>query len=102
MAPKRTYQFIIAAFVVFLLFTHYKSVAVVSGDQSGPTAKETPGPTSKETPERTKELVVASVKGEDVSWIAEHVKDWKRNIYVANDPRAPLTVPKNKGRESMV
>lgn len=49
-----------------------------------------------------KELVVASLKGDDTSWMQEHLPDWKANIYVVNDQSAKLTVPKNKGREAMV
>lgn len=49
-----------------------------------------------------KELVVASLKEEDTLWIGELLPDWRTNIYVVNDPSAPLTVPKNKGREAMV
>ena len=48
-----------------------------------------------------KELVVASLVGDDISWLDELFSDWKTNIYVVNDPNAPLTVPKNKGREAM-
>ncbi|OCL02316.1 hypothetical protein AOQ84DRAFT_443459 [Glonium stellatum] len=48
-----------------------------------------------------KELVVASLVGDDTSWLNEFLFDWKTNIYVVNDPSAPLTVPKNKGREAM-
>ncbi|KAI9864028.1 MAG: hypothetical protein M1813_003344 [Trichoglossum hirsutum] len=49
-----------------------------------------------------KELVVASLKEEDTLWIGEFFPDWRTNIYVVNDPSAPVTVPKNKGREAMV
>ena len=49
-----------------------------------------------------KELVVASLVGDDTSWLDEPFSDWKTNIYVVNDPNASLTVPKNKGREAMV
>jgi hypothetical protein len=50
----------------------------------------------------TKELVVASLKGDAVSWISQHLPEWKASIYTVNDPTASLTVPANKGRESMV
>ncbi|MCJ1476855.1 hypothetical protein MMC13_005524 [Lambiella insularis] len=55
-----------------------------------------------EKPLLRQELIVASVKGDDTSWLYEHLPSWKPNIYVADNPRAPLTVPKNKGREAMV
>ncbi|TRX87772.1 hypothetical protein FHL15_011329 [Xylaria flabelliformis] len=48
------------------------------------------------------ELVVASVKAENTSWFDTYLPDWHKNIYVADDPHAPLTVPRNKGREAMV
>lgn len=51
---------------------------------------------------RRKELVVASMKKDDTSWFAEYFPDWARSIYVVDDRRAPLTVARNKGRESMV
>ncbi|KAH7136137.1 hypothetical protein B0J11DRAFT_576681 [Dendryphion nanum] len=48
-----------------------------------------------------KELVVASLKGDDTKWLTEFFADWRKNIYVVNDASAPLTVVKNKGREAM-
>lgn len=52
--------------------------------------------------DRELELVVASVKSEDTSWFHTYLPDWHKNIYVADDSDAPLTVPRNKGREAMV
>lgn len=46
-------------------------------------------------------LVVASIKNDDTSWLFKHFPDWHKSIYVVDDPNAPLTVPLNKGRESM-
>ncbi|OJD25364.1 hypothetical protein ACJ73_03266 [Blastomyces percursus] len=51
---------------------------------------------------RSKEIVAARLKEDDTSWIAEHLSDWHASIYVVDDPRAELTVPVNKARESMV
>jgi hypothetical protein len=48
-----------------------------------------------------KELVVASMAGDDVSWLEEFFDTWKRNVYIVNNASAPLTVPINKGREAM-
>ena len=48
------------------------------------------------------ELVVSSVIKTNTSWIHEHLPDYPANIYVADDPHAPLTVPKNKGHESTI
>lgn len=46
------------------------------------------------------ELVVASVKSDNTSWINEYFPQYPANIYVTDDPNALLTVPRNKGRES--
>ena len=48
------------------------------------------------------EMVVASMKKENVTWLNDYLVGWKKNIYVVDDPTAPLTVKMNKGRESMV
>lgn len=48
------------------------------------------------------EMVVASMKHENVSWLDEYLPEWKKNIYVVDDNKAKLTVPMNKGREAMV
>ncbi|KAF2875714.1 hypothetical protein BDV95DRAFT_626180 [Massariosphaeria phaeospora] len=48
-----------------------------------------------------KELVVASLVGDDTSWLDEHLDTWTKNIYIVNNGSAPLTVPVNKGREAM-
>ncbi|KAL2163016.1 hypothetical protein VTH06DRAFT_6852 [Thermothelomyces fergusii] len=48
------------------------------------------------------EIVVASLRHEDTSWVHRHLPDWSRRVYVVDEPTAKLTVPKNKGREAMV
>lgn len=48
------------------------------------------------------ELVVASMRKENVTWLHEYLPDWKKSIYVVDDPTAEFTVPLNKGREAMV
>ena len=53
-------------------------------------------------PRFRKELVVASLKGDDTSWLHTYLSDWKANVYVVNDQTAALTVELNKGREAMV
>lgn len=49
-----------------------------------------------------KAMVVASMKKDDTSWLRQNFPDWSKSIYVVDDKHAPLTVPYNKGRESMV
>jgi hypothetical protein len=52
--------------------------------------------------ERRTAVVVASQKSENATWLDQYFPHWEKNIYRVDDSRAPLTVPKNKGRESMV
>ena len=47
-------------------------------------------------------FVVASQSSENATWLEEYFPHWEKNIYHVDDPSAELTVPKNKGRESMV
>ncbi|KAF2641707.1 hypothetical protein P280DRAFT_283137 [Massarina eburnea CBS 473.64] len=48
-------------------------------------------------------LVIAKVKDDDIKWMEEHLpKDIELSIWVADDPKAPLHPPKNKGHEVMV
>lgn len=47
-------------------------------------------------------VVVASKASENATWLDEYFPEWEKNIYHVDDPQAALTVPKNKGRESMV
>ncbi|KAJ4376281.1 hypothetical protein N0V83_001564 [Neocucurbitaria cava] len=53
------------------------------------------------TPRRTA-VVVASQASENATWLSQYFPLWEKNIYHVDDANAPLTVPKNKGRESMV
>lgn len=52
--------------------------------------------------QRRTAVVVASQASENATWIGEAFPKWEQNIYSVDDPTAALTIPKNKGRESMV
>lgn len=52
--------------------------------------------------EYTQTLVVASTRKEDTSWVAHELPNINHAIYVADDPKAPLHPPKNRGHESMI
>lgn len=45
--------------------------------------------------------VVASQSRENTTWLPTFFPKWNHNIYVADQPSATLSVPKNKGREGM-
>ncbi|KAF2798288.1 hypothetical protein K505DRAFT_233696 [Melanomma pulvis-pyrius CBS 109.77] len=52
--------------------------------------------------EKRTAVVVASQQSEDPTWLDKYFPHWEKNIYKVDDKTAKLTVPKNKGRESMV
>lgn len=68
--------------------------------QDGPTKQS--GELARPAVPRRKDMVVASMKSDDTSWLSEYFPDWTKSIYVVDDKDAPLTVTRNKGRESMV
>ena len=50
----------------------------------------------------TSVLVIAKTKGENIDWMDEKLPDQPKAVYVADDPKAPLHPPKNKGHEVMI
>lgn len=91
----------------FLFFAGPESPAKVANDDrpsyaQRPTPKPNVDELARPAVRKRKDMVVASMKSDDTSWIAEYFPDWSRSIYVVDDKKAPLTVAKNKGRESMV
>ncbi|KAB8339069.1 hypothetical protein FH972_022005 [Carpinus fangiana] len=58
------------------------------------TSDPSPRPSS-----RTKAIVAAALKHDDVSWMHDFFPEWQRHIFVMDDPTASLTVAKNKGNE---
>ena len=47
------------------------------------------------------EVVVASTKADNTSWLQQFLPDWPKSIYIVDDAAAGLSVPQNKGREAM-
>jgi hypothetical protein len=64
--------------------------------------KEKPLKANGSTKARRTAIVVASQHSENATWLNEFFPHWEKNIYHVDNPNALLTVPKNKGRESMV
>jgi hypothetical protein len=80
-----------------------EGVAKTSGDQVGAVGSpKASADATKEGPTRRTAVVVASQASEDATWLDKHFPQWEKNIYRVDDSSAKLTVPKNKGRESMV
>lgn len=120
-SPRRLLvaTFLVTSLLLFLALRHREPVVAI-----GPVPPHTPTPAPAPAPapasatihpedgeshkivkqkqDHELELVVASVKAENTSWFHTYLPDWHKNIYVADDPSAPLTVPLNKGHESMV
>ncbi|OJJ44001.1 hypothetical protein ASPZODRAFT_72227 [Penicilliopsis zonata CBS 506.65] len=100
--------FIIFA-LYFFFFADSKSarVSVPKKDDlrqhsSHPVAQASPSqrpPQSQQTIHKA--MVMASVKSDNTSWLFELFPDWHKSIYMVDDMSAKLTVPRNKGRESM-
>lgn len=53
-------------------------------------------------PKAEVELVFAATKSSNMSWTDVALADWVKNIYRVDALSAPLSVPRNKGREAMV
>jgi hypothetical protein len=64
--------------------------------------KDSKPPVNPAPKKRKTAVVVASQASENATWLNEYFPEWQQNIYRVDDPDAPLTVPMNKGRESMV
>ncbi|PLB35158.1 DUF3431 domain-containing protein [Aspergillus candidus] len=45
-------------------------------------------------------IVVGRLSNEDTSWILRDLPEWQNAIYTVDDPSAPLSVSKNKGKEA--
>lgn len=108
MAPRRTARrqrlniivFLSVACLVWFFYFHGSALDPSRSiyrqhAQSDGRGERIPGPDDTE-------MVVASMKKENLTWLDDYLLDWKKNIYVVDDPYAPLTVPVNKGREAMV
>jgi hypothetical protein len=105
MMTSRRYRRILTiclACAIILFITHHFYPGLI-GDLEAPRPSINEyTPIGEEIPRpEEKELVVASMAGDDVSWLEDHFDTWKRNVYVVNNASAPLTVPINKGREAM-
>lgn len=47
-------------------------------------------------------VVVAKVNADNATWLEDYFPQWEKNIYIVDEEKAKLKIPKNKGRESMV
>ncbi|KAJ5908680.1 hypothetical protein N7495_001362 [Penicillium taxi] len=94
--------------ILYLLFFSSSSKSTIHKDEPSYAQRYGPTPTPKTDEQarpiiqKHKDLVVASMKNDDTSWLAQFFPDWSRSIYVVDDKSASLTVSRNKGRESMV
>jgi hypothetical protein len=98
----RQRQKLVAAilFLVFVLLLFHHTLLPSAGQYNTPLRNS--APQNAATGDDEVEMVVASMKRENLTWLDDYLLDWKKNIYVVDDPTAPLTVEVNKGREAMV
>jgi hypothetical protein len=71
-------------------------------DESPHKSEEKPLQANGSVETRRTAVVIASQRSENTTWLDEYFPEWEKNIYRVDDENAPLTVPRNKGRESMV
>ncbi len=91
---RQRFKYVVFAVFVFILFVLFRDAAWQSTDAD---LNRRHAHTDNDV-----EMVVASMKRENLTWLDDYLLDWKKNIYVVDDPTAPLTVAVNKGREAMV
>jgi len=105
MTVSRRYRRIITICVscaaVFFLTHHIYSGQAGGSERRRPVSNVYSPRRPKTAPREEKELVVASLAGDDVSWLDEFFDTWVKNVYVVNNASAALTVAVNKGREAM-
>ncbi|OJD11075.1 hypothetical protein AJ78_08075 [Emergomyces pasteurianus Ep9510] len=90
--PAMSGMTLVACIVIFFLFCSFANHCFSSFLDS----------VSYDSSWRDREIVVASMSTDNTSWLNENLPEWKKKVYVVDDPKARLTVPKNKGREAMV
>ena len=97
---RQRVNLVIAFLCALLLLTFYRNRWSSSQWQQPPSSylERTPNPTG----DRDVELVVASQRKDNVTWLNDYLHDWHKSIYVVDDPTNPLTVAENKGREANV
>jgi hypothetical protein len=96
-SPSRRLQRVFLGIITFVVIGMFLGYSFHSGQ---PRTSRVTNPGIPRPP--PKAFVVASQKKDNTSWLGEYFPDWEANIFVVDDPRAQLKVPKNKGREAMV
>jgi hypothetical protein len=103
-AQRSLYLLALACFTLFFLTYHSRSNVVsypaASSEPVKPKGRFSPGVAKSLNETYTRTLVMARLKGEDVSW-TEELEGLNRSIYTVDDENSSLTVPKNKGHEAM-
>jgi hypothetical protein len=96
----------VTIFIILALYLLFFSTTKAPVNNEGTYAQKHGSKTTDELARpdmlKDKTMVVASMKSDDTSWLTEYFPDWPKSIYVVDDKHAPLTVTRNKGRESMV
>lgn len=105
---KAIFLTIFIVLALYLLFFATPSKSLVNTETGsyaqthGSATPKQPDELARPAVRKRKDMIVASMKKDDTSWLSKYFPDWPKSIYVVDDKRAPLTVTSNKGRESMV
>lgn len=90
-------------FAIYFIFFAFRTDNDYNNGTRNDKSETQPDPAGVEKSEKIRyDLVVASMAGDDTSWLFKYFPNWHKSIYVVNDATAELTVEENKGRESMV
>jgi hypothetical protein len=96
---------VLALYVLFFSHTTRSPVKADTGSYAqrhGSAAPSSVDELARPAIRKRKNMVVASMQSDDTSWLSKYFPEWAKSIYVVDDKHAPLTVTRNKGRESMV
>jgi hypothetical protein len=92
--------FLITALYYYYTLSHSPSSPSVRNNNVAETALPLSSPSDNDDDDV--EMVVASLRSENITWLHDYLVDWRKNIYTVDDENAALPVPQNKGREAMV
>ncbi|KAK6383034.1 hypothetical protein LTS17_003704 [Exophiala oligosperma] len=95
-------RFYVVAVILFLFFLSFfldtdSELNLPLAFRQNPQAWIYSGPEAED-----KAVIIAKIQSDDVSWVFEHLPDWKQAIYYMTEPtEGKLHPPLNKGREAM-
>lgn len=99
---RQRFYLVVALFLITALYYYKFSPSPPSRGFRDENVGRPAVPVSSSRGDDDVEMVVASLKTENITWLNNYLLDWKKNIYTVDDHNSELSVPQNKGREAMV